>query len=84
MARDMTDIWIGNSGVYGNYVVTEEYIHQFKSSQPFNKKKLALAIGEYMIATGCVKVESQYRIETCDHLYTWVARPFSKEKRLPA
>ncbi len=82
----MNETWIGNKAYTSSvrvYNDTFPTVHSVSIARAFNKKEVALAIGLRMIADGCVKVESQYDIREMCHTYTWIARPFTKEKRLP-
>ena len=89
MNKKMNETWVGRKAYSGKRIYTDDFIqehpefHAITHSWPFNKKKVALDIGLLMIADGCVKVESWFDIDTMHHTYAFVARPFTKEKRLP-
>lgn len=76
-------MYMGKKTYTDEFIESQEVLHSVTIQNAFAKKEVAMAIGLQMIADGCIKVETYYDIETMKHTYMWVARPFSKERRLP-
>jgi hypothetical protein len=64
-------------GPKGKEVIEVEDMHHY------DKNKVALEIGKAMIAGGCVAVQREYDLMQDRTHFIIVARPFSKERRLP-
>ncbi len=82
-----TETWIGDKAYVSSFtqpVPDMPVLHSFELREIFDKKRVANQIGELMIAEGCIKVDSHWNVDTMVHQYYFIARPFSKEKRLPA
>ncbi len=82
------EVWKGSQTYSGRKIYTDEFIDEHPEFHAatflhWDKRALALAIGERMIADGCVKVESSYDIQGMQHTFVWVARPFKKGSYLP-
>lgn len=77
-------MYYGTKAVAGhNHDEVYDWLHSIDQMGPFRKKEVALSIGLKMIADGCVRVDKQYDMPDDVFRYTFVAKPFKKEMKLP-